>query len=117
MTRLDEDEDDDDDIDGNGEEAKEHDGYQVLVKPASILELDEIIVGALNVDSFEYAQQGISLHQEGLLCLILRFMHVQITKVLLLCSPPVRTVDRLLFEVEVDIRSRLQMIPKFPSES
>ncbi|KAL1926662.1 hypothetical protein VTP01DRAFT_5557 [Rhizomucor pusillus] len=57
LTRLDEDEDDDDDIDGNGEEAKEHDGYQVLVKPASILELDEIIVGALNVDSFEYAQQ------------------------------------------------------------
>lgn len=50
LARLDEDE---------GEEDEEDEGRCIVeVKPVELIELDELIIGALNEKSFNFAQQG-----------------------------------------------------------
>ncbi|KAI9491640.1 hypothetical protein BDB00DRAFT_483073 [Zychaea mexicana] len=56
LARLDEDEEEED----NEEEEQENheEGCSVQIKPVELVELDELIVGALEASSFEFAQQG-----------------------------------------------------------
>lgn len=35
----------------------------ILIKPVELIELDEIIIGALNKESYEYAQKGIVIKE------------------------------------------------------
>ena len=53
LARLDEDEEDDEE-----KEEEEEEGCLVQIKPVELIELDELIVGALDSASFEFAQQG-----------------------------------------------------------
>lgn len=53
LARLDEDEGEDDD-----EEGEESGRCVVEVKPIELIELDELIIGALNEKSYSFAQEG-----------------------------------------------------------
>ena len=53
LSRLDEDEDEDEET-----EEEESSAYVVEIKSVELIELDELIIGALNQHSYEFAQKG-----------------------------------------------------------
>ena len=60
LTRLDEEEERDSEEEGEQEENEQvGEGCLVQIKPAQLVELDELIIGALEPSSYEFAQQGI----------------------------------------------------------
>ena len=60
LSRLDEedDEEDDENEDDSGEKDENSSTCLVEIKPVELIELDELIIGALNQHSYEFAQKG-----------------------------------------------------------
>lgn len=60
LSRLDEedDEEDDENEDGSSEKDKNSSTCLVEIKSVELIELDELIIGALNQHSYEFAQKG-----------------------------------------------------------
>lgn len=56
LSRLDEDDEDEDEDEET--EREESSAYVVEIKSVELIELDELIIGALNQHSYEFAQKG-----------------------------------------------------------
>jgi peroxin-6 len=66
LSRLNEEEDDDDELDAGGEKdlSSLDTVCSLQVKSVSLIELDELIIGALNSVTFERAQNGTYLREK-----------------------------------------------------